>query len=643
MAEKGFKRKLAAILNADVKGYSRLMQEDEEATIRTITEYREIITEQIKHHEGRVVDSPGDNVLAEFASVVDALKCAVQIQKEIAERNVYLPENRKMEFRIGVNLGDVAEEGNRIYGDGVNVAARIESLADPGGICISRTAYDQVRKKLELGFEYLGEHAVKNIDEPVRVYRVLTAPEHAGRVIGEKTAAGKKWRRLAYAAVVCLIVVAGGLTAWNIYLQKSKRVNPAAIDKMAFPLPDKPSIAVLPFDNMSGDPGQEYIADGFSENIITALSNNPYMFVIARNSTFTYKGKAVKVKQVSEDLGVRYVLEGSIQKSGDRLRVSAQLIDALKGHHLWANRYDRKMKDLFAIQDEITKEIAIALQVELTSGEQARVWHKTDSIEAWGYCTKASAHFTRFTREDNAKAKELFAQAIKLDPRYAFAWTMLAWTHLMEVWIGYSSFPAESLKKAFELGSKAAQIDQNHPEVHMLFANLYLTQKKFDQALAEGEKAIALGPNNAEDHYLFSRLLLKTGRSEEAVLMAQKAIRLHPYCPARYLSVLATSYFAAGRYEEAMAKYEEFLKRDDKDPFWTFFAHLFMTSACVRLEREEHARKHAEEALKLNPRTSIESLRKYFSGFKYPEMMDPVLDDLKKAGIPEKPPTSSAQ
>ena len=326
MADEGFKRKLAAIFSADVKGYSRLMEDDEEATIHTITEYRKIITEQVKQHEGRVVDSPGDNVLAEFASVVDALKCAVQTQKEIAEQNENLPESRKMEFRIGVNLGDVVEEGDRIYGDGVNVAARIESLTNPGGICISRTAYDQVRNKLSLGYEYLGEHAVKNIDEPVRVYRVLTAPEHAGVVIGEKTAAGKKWRRLAYAAVICLIVVAGGLTAWNIYLQKSKRVEPADIDKMAFPLPDKPSIAVLPFDNMSGDQSQEYIADGLSENIISSLSKIPDMLVIARNSTFVYKGKAVKVNQVAEELGVRYVLEGSIQKSGENLRVTACLL-----------------------------------------------------------------------------------------------------------------------------------------------------------------------------------------------------------------------------------------------------------------------------------------------------------------------------
>ena len=641
MAEEKFRRKLTAILSADVEGYSRLMGEDEDATIRILTSYRELMSTLIKKHRGRVVDSPGDNLLAEFLSVVDAVRCAVEIQEELRVRNAELSENRRMEFRIGINLGDVVEEAERIYGDGINIAARVEGLAEGGGICISGTVYDSIKNKLSLSYESLGEHTVKNIKEPVRVYRMRIGPEAAALVVSkEKKPAVKRWQWAALATVVVLIV--GVAAVWNFHFRLPS-IEPASIEKMAYPLPDKPSIAVLPFDNLSGVPDQDYLADGITENIIMALSNNPQMFVIARNSTFTYKGKAVKVQQVSEDLGVRYVLEGSIQKSGDRLRVNAQLIDALNGHHLWANRYDREMKALFVMQDEIAKEIAIALQVELTRGEQARVWHKTDSIEAWGYCTKASAHFTRFTREGNTKAQELFAQAIKLDPRYAFAWTMLAWTHLMEVGLGYSSSPAQSLKKAFELGSKAAQIDQNHPEVHMLFANLYFTQKKFDQALAEGEKAIALGPNNAEDHYLFSRILLKTGRPEEAIIMAQKAIRLHPYYPARYLGALATSYFMASRYEEAVAKYEEFLKRDDKDPRWTYFAHLFMASACVRLEREEQAGKHAKEALKLNPRTSIESLRKYFSGYKYPETMDPVLDDLKKAGIPEKPPTSSAQ
>lgn len=646
MNTQNFKRRLTAILSADVEGYSRLMRDDEDETVRTITAYRAAIAKLVEQYRGRVVDSPGDNILVEFGSGLDAVNCAVEIQRELAERNEELADERKMKFRIGVNSGDVIQDGERIYGDGVNIAARIESLAEGGGISISGTVYDSIEGKLGLEFENLGEHEVKNIDKPIRVYRILSYPGAAAhRVVKAKKAVGKTWRNKMIAIAAVLVIIAAAWAVWQFELRPTiPSVEPASVEKMIFPLPDKPSIAVLPFVNMSGDPKQEYIADGITENITTALSKISEMFVIARTSTMTYKGKSVTVKQVSEELGVRYVLEGSVQKEGQRVRITAQLVDAIKGHHLWAERYDRDMKGFFDLLDEITKEIAIALQVELTSGEQARVWHKTDSIEAWGYLTKASAYFTRFTRGGNTKAQELYAQAIKLDPRYAFAWTMLAWTHLMEVGLGYSSSPAQSLKKAFELGSKAAQIDQNHPEVHMLFCNLYATQKKFDQALAEGEKAIALGPNNAEDHYLFSRILRITGRPEEAIIMAQKAIRLHPYCPARYLGALATSYFMAGRYEEAMAKYEEFLKRDDKDSLWTFYAHLYMTAACVRLEREEQAGKHAEEVLKLKPRISIESLRKSFSGaYKYPETMAPFLDDLKKAGIPEKPPTSSAQ
>jgi len=347
MNEKEVKRKLAAILSADVKGYSRLMEEDEVATVRAMEEYRGIISEFIEKHRGRVVDSPGDNLLAEFGSVVDAVECGVEIQKELESRNAAIPKERRMEFRIGVNLGDVIEESGRLYGDGINVAARIEGLAEPGGICISGTAYDQIKKKLNLGYKFLGEHSVKNISEPVRVYRVLTEPEAAGKVIGEKRFLGKISRRGAIAAAIVIVIAAGGLISWNIYLHQSKKVEAASLDKMAYPLPDKPSIAVLPFDNLSGDPEQEYFTDGITENIITALSKVPAMFVIARNSTFTYKGKPTKTKQVAEELGVQYVLEGSVQKSADRLRITAQLIDAIKGHHLWAERYDRELKNIF--------------------------------------------------------------------------------------------------------------------------------------------------------------------------------------------------------------------------------------------------------------------------------------------------------
>ena len=321
MAEEGFKRKLIAILSADVEGYSRLMGEDEDSTIRTLTAYRELMSTLIQKHRGRVIDSPGDNLLAEFLSVVDSVRCAVEIQEELRIRNAELPEHRKMEFRIGINLGDVVEEGERIYGDGVNITARVEGLAAGGGICISGTVYDSIKNKLSLGYESLGEHTVKNIKDPVRVYRMRVGPDAAALYVSEeKKPAVKRWQWKVLAAAIVLIL--GAVAVWNFYF-RLPAIEPASVEKMAYPLPDKPSIAVLPFDNMSGDPDQEYIADNISENIITALSAIPNMFVIARNSSFTYKGKPVKVQQVSEELGVRYVLEGSVLMSEERIRINS--------------------------------------------------------------------------------------------------------------------------------------------------------------------------------------------------------------------------------------------------------------------------------------------------------------------------------
>jgi TolB-like protein len=360
------------------------MGADEEGTLRTLTAYREVMATLIQEHQGRVVNAPGDALLAEFESVVDAVKSAVEIQRELAKRNAELPTDRRMEYRIGINLGDVMVDGESIYGDGVNIAARLESLADAGGICISGTVYDHVKNKLPLGYEYRGEQTVKNISEPVRVYRVMMEPESAGKVIGEKKAKPRQWQRAILSLVVVLIVVVAVIAIYHFYFRPTPRpIEVASKEKMAFPLPDKPSIAVLPFVNMSGDPKEEYFSDGITEEIITALSKVPHLFVISRQSTFTYKGKPVKVKQVSEELGVRYVLEGSVRKEGNKVRITAQLIDAISGHHLWADRYDRDQREVFALQDEITKKILTELQVKLTVGEQARLYGRgTDNLEA---------------------------------------------------------------------------------------------------------------------------------------------------------------------------------------------------------------------------------------------------------------------
>ena len=503
MVDKGFKRKLTAILSADAVEYSRLMSENEEATVSTITSYREVLTTLIQQHNGKVLDSPGDNLLAEFVSVVDAVQCAVAVQKEIKARNDELPENRRMQFRIGINLGDVIQEEERIYGDGVNIAARLEGLSEPGGICISKTAFDHIESKLPYGYEFLGDQTVKNIAKPVAAYRVLMEPRITVAGEKEKEKIVPIWRRKTIlAGGIALVVVIIVAVIWNFYFRPPP-MEVASVEKMAFPLPEKPSIAVLPFNNLSGDPAQDYIADGISENIISALSKISEMFVIASNSTFTYKGKPVKVQQVSEELGVRYVLEGSAQKIGNRVRITAQLIDATTGHHLWSEKYDRDMKDLFALQDEITHKIIVELQVKLTEGEQARVSHKsTTNLEAWSYAVRGLKLFERASKENNAKAMELFERAVELDPNYVWAWVRLAWTHVMAaIQDGANPLP-NHFKKVVEISKKVLVLDESDSDVHALLGLVYLMQNRYEQAIAEGEKSLALGPTNAQAHVL---------------------------------------------------------------------------------------------------------------------------------------------
>jgi TolB-like protein/class 3 adenylate cyclase len=363
MKTEDYRRKLSAVFSADVKGYSRLMGQDELTTIRTLNAYREVMTDLIQTHRGRVVDATGDNLLAEFASVVDAVDCAVEVQRKLAERNQEIPDDRKMHFRIGINLGDVVEEEGRIYGDGVNIAARVESLAEAGGVCISGTAYDQVENKLNVEFEYLGEHTVKNISKPVRVYRVLSVPgASAHRVVKAKIAVEKIWRKYALISVAIIFV---GLVAILIFYASPRPASPereASAQTAPLAFSSKPSIAVLPFVNMSKDPEQEFFADGMTEDLITDLSKFPDLAVLARNSAFQYKGKMVKPEQVGQELGVRYVMEGSVRKSDDKVRINAQLVDATNGMHLWAERYDRELEDIFAVQDEIARKIVTALR-----------------------------------------------------------------------------------------------------------------------------------------------------------------------------------------------------------------------------------------------------------------------------------------
>jgi adenylate cyclase len=630
MAEERARRKLSGILSADAVGYSRLMEEDEAWTIRTLEESKRLMSKLIEQFKGRVVDAPGDNLLAEFGSVVDATECAVKIQKELKGKNAEQPDNRKMEFRIGINLGDVVEEADRIYGEGVNIAARIEGLAEPGEICISRTAYDHVKNKLKLGYEYLGEHSVKNIAEPVRVYRVLMEPDAAGKVIGEKRFLGRISRRAAIATIITLIVVAGSLAGWALYLYQSKRIEPASLDKMEYPLPDNPSIAVLPFDNLSGNPEQEYFSDGITEDIITTLSKHPNLFVIARNSTFAYKGKPVKVQKVAEDLGVRYVLEGSIQVAGDRVRITAQLIDALKGYHIWSERYDREMKDIFALQDEITLKVLKALDVKLIRGEPGKLHAKgVDNLEVYFMVLQARNHLYQWNREGMVQARKLTEESIRMAPQYATSYQALAGITMMDVWVGISKSPKKSLMKAIELCKKAISMDDSLAGAHGLLGFLYVQIREYDKGIAACEKAIEIAPNSADAHSFMAQVLNFSGRPEEAIAHNQKAFRLNPTGAPTYYYVHASySYFLTGRYEDTIKVCNEMLKRWPNNSL----ARARLAMAYMALGREEEGRNAAQDLLRIDPKFSAQRFAQRMT-FKDPALAKQALELMQKAGL----------
>ena len=620
MTDEGFKRKLTAILSADVEGYSRLMGEDEDATIKTLTAYRDLMTTLIEKHRGRVVDSPGDNLLAEFGSVVDAVRCSVEIQEELRVRNAELPENKRMQFRIGINLGDVVQEGERIYGDGVNIAARVEGLAEGGGICISGTVYDSIKNKLSLTYESLGEHTVKNITEPVRVYRMRVGPEAA---VQPKP---KQWRKAALAALIVLIVAAGAFTIWNFYF-RPPTIEPASVEKMAFPLPDKPSIAVLPFDNMTGDDEKEYIADGITEQITTVLSKSPRVFVVARKSTFSYKGKPVKIHEVSQDLGVRYVLEGSIQKTGAKLRVTAQLIDAIKGHHVWAEHYDRSMENLFSVQDEIAQKVFESMHIKLAVGEWDRfASYPSKNLEAY---LKYLKGFDRYQKFKFSEAQQLFKAAIDLDPTYVAPVIMLAASKWWQAFLGPSSGRRQAIKQAYIYSKRALSMNESNDDAHTILGSIYLMQRKYDEALKELELAISLNPNSANNARNYSLVLRSIGRYDDAIEMATKAKRLDPLSREPRLShALGSAYFYKRDFDRAAVEYEKALKLNPD--FMTSYIGLAATYSLLGMDEKAHAA--AEQLLRLNPNFSIEAFRKSLP-FKDPADIDLVIGALQKAGL----------
>ena len=629
MTQEGFKRKLTTILSADAVGYSRLMGDDEAATVKTIELYRNIISDLITQHRGRVIDSPGDNLLSEFGSVVDAVQCAVAVQKELNARNTELPDNRQMKFRIGINLGDVIQEGGRIYGDGVNIAARLEGLSDPGGICVSKTAFDQIETKLPLGYEFLGDQKVKNIVKPVGAYRVMMEPRVT--VLEAKKSSfftwqGKRKSNVLIAMTVCTIVVC--FSVWK-YSSSPKAITPASKDKMAYILPDKPSIAVLPFKNISDGHEYDYFCDGLTDEIIIALSKVPGLFIIARNSMFTYKGKSVLAKQVSEDLGVRYVLDGNIRTSGNRVRISVQLIDALEGYQLWTERYDKELNDIFPIYDEITQKVIVAMEVTLTKGENARLLKKgTENIEAYLKVLQGTERFFKMNNIDNAAARQLFLEAIDLDSDYPVPYAYAARTHITDVWLRFSESPSESIRQAFYFAEKAIGLDDNSETAHSVLAGCYLVRREHQKAIEAARKGVSLSPNSADSHFMLGQMLIFSGNPKEAIANLELSIRLDPFARSQYFHMLGMAYREDGRYGEAINACQEAIRRQRNN----MFAHLILAATYVMNNQPEEARIEAAEVLRINPNFTVERLAKVRPHID-PENTDRFVNALRKAGL----------
>jgi adenylate cyclase len=639
MTEEGFKRKLTSILSADAVGYSRLMEDDEEATVRTLTSYREVIATLIKQHNGMVVDSPGDNLLAEFVSVVDAVQCAVSVQNEITARNEDLPENRKMQFRIGINLGDVIQEGERIYGDGVNIAARLEGLADPGGICISKTAFDQIERKLPYGYEFIGDQTVKNISKPVGAYRVMLEPRVTVSGEPEKEKPAIVWRMPIIIGAIAALMVSVALGLWRFYLRPPQPpAEVASAETPALELPDKPSIAVLPFINLSGDPEQDYFSDGFTVNLIYYLYKIPGMFVIARGSTFKYKGKDVDVRQVGRELGVRYVLEGSVQRAEDRIRVTTQLVDAATGSQLWAERYDRELKDIFAVQDEIMRKVVNELAVKIVWGETWRLEsYGTDNYEAFDIAMQGDKYFMRFEKEANIRARELWLKALELDPKYARVMAIVGWTHLCDALYRWVKNPAQSIKQSEEWAHRALAIDDNVSHAHTILGRIYIITRQFEKGIAASKRAVECEPGNAVVIATLAESLKLAGKPEEALVQAKKAIRLSPYGPYTFMSYATAglaNYFTR-QYEAAITECKKSLDLQQHGVFARDAWHCLIASY-MELGQKEEARAEAKKLLEKHPNFSIKALvnriKKNYKDFSF---LDRHIELLRKAGLPE--------
>ena len=591
MAEERVERRLAAILAGDVAGYSRLMGIDEEGTLAVLKRHRrELVDPKIKEHRGRTVKLTGDGILVEFASVVDAVRCAVDIQRGMAERNVEVPAERRIEYRIGLNLGDIIIDDKDIYGDGVNIAARLEALAEPGGICVSRVVRDQVRDKLGFSFADMGEQQVKNIARPVRTHRILLGAE------------------------------------------AEESINEADVSASpARPVAQKPSIAVLPFANMSGDAEQEYFSEGITEDIITNLSRNRAFFVISRSASFTYKGSAVDIGKMATELGVRYVVEGSIRRAGNRVRITAQLIDAETGHHLWADRYDRELADVFAVQDEIAQRIAGAIAPGIISAEIRHAQHKDLSqLDAWDRAMRAHWHIRRFTQTDLAEARRLLEEAVALDPANSMALADLAFARHFEAVFGWGDGPAESHARLGEAARKAVAADDGDAMAHTSLAIFDLFSGRHEEARRRMSRALDLDPNS-----MFARGYLGIsyafgGDYDAAFTNVEEAMRLSPRGPLLVIWHLAKGWAAllAGRDEEAVEFTTQAAEANPEFPD----IYAVLASANGHLGRAGPARAALDELLRRMPGLTASDTR-LDRPFARAADRERFLEGLRKAGM----------
>jgi adenylate cyclase len=628
-------RKLTAILCADVFGYSRLMGDDEEATLRTLSSHRKLIDSLVEQHRGRFVNSAGDSVLAEFASVVNAVQCAVEIQTTLKAENANIPPERRMEFRIGVNLGDVMVDSEQIYGDGVNVAARLESLAEPGGICISAIVHDQIKNKVALSYEDLGAQQVKNIAEPVRVFRVLTEAGGAATPTRQTQGVARKYVRRGVFSIAGLAIIAATIIfVEHLFLRPptpSVSIPPA--QPPALPLPDKPSIAVLPFTNMSGDRDQEYFSDGITDDIITALSRLPDLFVIARTSTFTYKGKAAKVQDISRDLGVAYVLEGSVRKAGDNVRITAQLVDASSGDHLWAEHYDRPLKDIFSLQDEIVRRIITTLKLQLPLDMQwkdiAQIAQHTDNPEAYDDYLRGVEYVKSFSAEGILKARQMFEKAIELDPAYTDAYGWLGYTYWWSWYSQYGGDDPSLLDRAIRLEQQAIALDDAHADLaHANLCRFYPFKRQYDQAVTECQRAIELAPSCPHCYFSAAETSNRSGKPREAIGFVEKAERLDPRNRGLFELDRGAAYILMGRYAEAIPIFKAYFVSYPH----VMWAHVWQAVAYSELGREQEARAEAVEIMRISPGFSLKAEKERMS-LQDQALEERYLNDLRKAGL----------